>query len=298
MSTETGTGLSGEVSKDPATPGANTYLNTNANTNTVALGGAAAWFRDLLAAEWIKFRSVRSTYWALLCAVVPSVLVGILIAQNVRSNWAFLSSRPDFHFDALGTSFDGFEFSQLVMGVLGVLVISSEYSSGLIRATFAAAPRRRTVLAAKTVVIGAVALLSGEILALAAFFPVQAIMHGVGAGLSISSPGALRAVLAAGFYLAVIALIGLALGVLLRHTAGAIAAVFGLVFILPGVISAFPQPWDDRIGKFLPTNCIGQLISQQSHSNDLSRPWSFVVLVAYPAVLLGIANYVLRRRDA
>ena len=268
------------------------------NTPPAPLGGPVNRFLDLLAAEWIKFRSVRSTYWALLCAAVPSILVGILIAQNNRSDWAHLKTHPGFDFDPLATSFDGFEFSQLVMGVLGVLVISSEYSSGLIRSTFAAVPQRRAVLAAKTVMIGVFTLVCGEILALAAFFPVQAIMHGVGAGLSLSSPGALRAVLAAGFYLAVLALIGLACGVLLRHTAGAICAVFGLVFILPGVVSAFPAPWKDRIGKFLPTNCVGQLISQHGHPSALSRPWALAMLVAYPALLLAIAAYTLRRRDA
>lgn len=266
--------------------------------DAVPPGDAWTRSRDLLAAEWIKFRSVRSTYWALLSAIVPSLLVGILIAQDVRSHWTTLNAQPDFHFDALGTSFDGFEFSQLIMGLLGVLVISSEYSSGLIRSTFAATPRRGMVLAAKAAVIGAVALVTGEVLAFAAFFTVQAIMHGVGAGVSISSPGALRAVLSAGSYLAVVALMGLALGALLRHTAGAIATVFGLLFVLPGVISAFPQPWNERIGRFMPTNCLGQLVSEQTHPAALSRPWSFVVLVAYPVLLLGIARYVLRRRDA
>ncbi len=270
-----------------------------ASTNAdAALGGPPARFRDLVAAEWIKFRSVRSTYWVALCAIVPALLVGILIAQDVSSNWARLSAQPGFHFDALATSFDGFEFSQLIVGVLGVLVISAEYSSGLIRSTLAATPQRGAVLLAKMAVIGGAALLFGEALAFTAFFPVQAIMHGVGAGVSIGSPGALRAILVAGFYLAVLALIGLAFGTLLRHTAGAIAAVFGLVFLLPGVISAFPSPWNDRIGKFLPTDCIGQLISQQGHPNDLSRPWSFVVLISYPVALLALANYALRRRDA
>ena len=277
--------------------GAGSGTGTLTGSNT-PLGGPPARFLDLLAAEWIKFRSVRSTYWALLFAAVPSILVGILIAKNVSSNWANLSVHPDFKFDALASSFDGFEFSQLVMGVLGVLVISAEYSSGLIRPTFAATPQRRAVLAAKTVLIGMLALLCGEILSFAVFFPVQAIMHEVGAGVSLGSPGALRAVLIAGFYLAVLALTGLAFGVLLRHTAWAICAVFGLVFILPGVVSAFPAPWGDRIGKFLPTDCLGQLISQQPHANDLSRPWSFVMIVAYPAVLLALADSVLRRRDA
>jgi len=291
MSTATATEAMGAGSG----AGRETVTLTGSNT---PLGGPPARFLDLLAAEWIKFRSVRSTYWALLFAAVPSILVGILIAQNVSSNWANLIVHPDFKFDALASSFDGFEFSQLVMGVLGVLVISAEYSSGLIRSTFAATPQRRAVLAAKTVMIGVLALLCGEILSFSVFFPVQAIMHKVGVGVSLGSPGALRAVLIAGFYLAVLALIGLAFGVLLRHTAWAICAVFGLVFILPGVVSAFPAPWGDRIGKFLPTDCLGQLISQQPHANDLSRPWSFVMIVAYPVVLLALANYVLRRRDA
>lgn len=293
MSTATTTSATGAENGAGAGPGIHTLTGSD-----TPLGGPPARFLDLLAAEWIKFRSVRSSYWALLLAAVPSILVGILIAQNVSSNWANLITHPDFKFDSLASSFDGFEFSQLVMGVLGVLVISAEYSSGLIRSTFAATPQRPAVLAAKTLLIGAVALLCGEILAFGVFFPVQAIMHHVGVGLSIGSPGALRAVLVAGFYLAVLALIGLAFGVLLRHTAWAICAVFGLVFILPGVISAFPAPWGDRIGKFLPTDCLGQLISQQPHANDLSRPWSFVMLVAYPVALLALANYVLRRRDA
>jgi len=261
-------------------------------------GAPAARFADLLAAEWIKFRSVRSSYWALLLAAVPSVLVGILIAQNVSSNWTQLNAQKDFHFEALASSFDGFQFSQLVIGVLGVLVISSEYTSGLIRTTLAAVPHRHAVLGAKAAVLGIIALVSGEILAFVAFFSVQAILHGVGIGLSITDSGALRAVLSAGFYLAVIGLVGLALGALLRHSAGAIAALFGLVFVLPGVISAFPAPWKTRIGKFLPTNLAGQLISQQPHPDLLSRSWSFAVLLAYPVVLLVLAGYALKHRDA
>ena len=255
-------------------------------------------FADLLAAEWIKFRSVRSSYWALLCAAVPSILVGILIAQNTVSDWNNLIQHKEFHFDPLVYSFDGFQFSQLAVGVLGVLVISSEYASGLIRTTLAAVPHRRVVLAAKAVVLGAIALIGGQLLAFSAFFPVQAILHGIGKGLSITNPGALRATTAAGLYLAVIALIGLALGALVRHTAAGIAALFGLIFLLPGVISAFPAPWSDRIGKFMPTNLAAQLISQQPHAAMFSRPWSLMVLVLYPVILLLAAGYALERRDA
>ena len=262
-----------------------------------ALGGPPAWFRDLVVSEWIKFRSVRSTYWVLLLAAVPSVLVGILISQNIESDWSRLSAKG-FDVDPLLTSFRGFDFGQLVFGALGVLVISSEYSTGLIRTTLAAVPQRRAVLAAKSVVLGAVALVFGELLAFIAFFSAQAFLHGIGRGLSISSPGALRGVLCAGFGMAVIGLVGTAFGTLLRSPAGAISAMFGLVFILPAAVSGFPSPWNTRIGKFLPSADIGQLLSQNADSSLLSRPWSFVVLVAYPVVFLGLAAYFIKRRDA
>ena len=262
-----------------------------------ALGGPPAWFRDLVAAEWIKFRSVRSTYWVLLLAAVPSILIGILISQNIASDWAWLSARG-FDFDNLLVSFRGFQFGQLVFGALGVLVISSEYSTGLIRTTFAAVPQRRAVLAAKSAVLGTVALVFGELFAFIAFFASQAFLHGIGRGQSITDPGALRAVLCAGFAMAVIALIGTAFGALLRSPAGAISAMFGLVFILPGAVSGFPSPWNDRIGKFLPSIDIAQLVSRHAEASMLSRPWSFVVLVAYPVVLMGLAAYFLKRRDA
>jgi len=262
-----------------------------------ALGGPQAWFRDLVAAEWIKFRSVRSSYWVLLLAAVPSLAVGILISQSIESDWARLSTK-NFDFDNLLVSFRGFQFGQLVFGALGVLVIGSEYSTGLIRTTFAAVPQRRAILAAKATVLGTVALVVGELLAFIAFFASQAFLHGIGRGQSITSPGALRAVLCAGFAMAVIALIGTALGALLRSPAGAISALFGLVFILPGAVSGFPSPWNDRIGKFLPDATIAQLLRQNADPSMLSRPWSFVVLVAYPVVFMGLAAYYLKRRDA
>jgi len=262
-----------------------------------ALGGPQAWFRDLVAAEWIKFRSVRSSYWVLLLAAVPSLAVGILISQSIESDWARLSTK-NFDFDNLLVSFRGFQFGQLVFGALGVLVIGSEYSTGLIRTTFAAVPQRRAILAAKATVLGTVALVVGELLAFIAFFASQAFLHGIGRGQSITSPRALRAVLCAGFAMAVIALIGTALGALLRSPAGAISALFGLVFILPGAVSGFPSPWNDRIGKFLPDATIAQLLRQNADPSMLSRPWSFVVLVAYPVVFMGLAAYYLKRRDA
>jgi ABC-type transport system involved in multi-copper enzyme maturation permease subunit len=262
-----------------------------------ALGGPPSWLRDLLAAEWIKFRSVRSSYWVLLLAAVPCLLIGPLISQNIESDWARLNARG-FGFDQYAVSFRGFQFGLLVFGALGVLVISSEYSTGLIRTTFAAVPQRRAVLAAKAAVLGAVALVVGELLAFAAFFASQAFLNDIGRGHSISDPGALRAVLCAGLSMAVIGLVGVGTGALLRSPAGAISALFGVVFILPGAISGFPAPWNTRIGKFLPTNAIAQLINQNTDPMMLPRPWAFVIMIAYPAAFLGLAAYLLKRRDA
>jgi ABC-2 type transport system permease protein len=186
----------------------------------------------------------------------------------------------------------------LAITSLGVLVISSEYSSGLIRTTFSAAPKRRAVLVAKAAVFGAVALVVGEVLSFGCFWLGQAILSGKHLGISISDPGALRAALAAGFYLFVTGIIGLGLGALLRSTAGAIASAIGLLFLLPQVVAALPSPWRVDIGKFLPENLIAQLTSSDPSSKLLSPGWCWVVLIAYPVAFLGTGAYVISRRDA
>lgn len=264
----------------------------------LAAAGPAAWFRDLIRSEWIKFRATRSTYYSLAGLVLIGCGVGTLIAQAVNARWHILTQSERASFDPLNVAFRGFDLGQLIIGALGVLVISTEYSSGLIRTTFATAPQRRSVLAAKAAVIGAVALVVGEIAAFATFFITQDLLRPTGRSLSIGSPGALRSVTVLGFYMAVVALIGLALGALIRHTAGAISALFALVFLLSGIVSALPQPWDYRIGEWLPNNLAGQLISLHDDPDFLSRPASLAVMIAYPIVLLTAAAWRLARSDA
>lgn len=260
-------------------------------------GSRAARARDLLSAEWIKTRTVRATYWTLLATAVAAITVGVLIAHQVASVWAQLPPDQRAGFDPLATSFRGFALAQLTMATLGVLAISSEYSTGLIRTTFAAVPQRRAVLAAKAAVTGAIALAVGELIAFISFEIVQAILAGTHAGVPLSDPAALRAITAAGLYLLVVVLIGAGLGTLIRHTAGAIAAAFGLLFLLPQMISVLPSPWDTNIGKFLPANAITQLTQAHPSTEGLSTPWALAVLVAYPAATLICAGYVLHRRD-
>lgn len=264
----------------------------------LAAAGPAKWFRDLIRAEWTKFRATRSTYYSLAGLVLVGCGVGTLIAQAVNARWNVMNAAERASFDPLNSAFRGFDLGQLIIGALGVLMISTEYSTGLIRTTFAAAAQRRSILAAKAVVIGAVALVVGETAAFATFFVAQDLLQPTGRSLSIGAPGALRSVTALGFYLTVVALIGLALGVLIRHTAGAISALFALVFLMPGIISALPQPWNHRIGEWLPDNLAGQLISLHGDPDFLSRPASLAVLIAYPVVLLAAAAWRLTRSDA
>ena len=252
----------------------------------------------LLASEWIKIRSVRSTYWAMLLSIVAVIVLDVLIARHFVTSWDTLPASEKASFDPLDVVFNGFGFAQLAITSLGVLVISSEYSSGLIRTTFSAAPRRRAVLMAKAAVFGTVALVIGEVLSFGCFWLGQAILSGKHLGISISDPGALRAVLAAGCYLFVAGIIGLGLGALLRSTAGAVASAIGLLFLLPQVVGALPSPWRFDIGKFLPGNLISQLTSSDPSSKLLTPGWCWVVLIAYPVVFLAAGAYVITRRDA
>jgi ABC-2 type transport system permease protein len=259
---------------------------------------AATRARDLLVSEWTKLRSVRSTYLALLGAAAFAVGVGLFSAATVRTSHLDWTT-----FDPVNTSLSGLLFVQLVFGVFGALAITSEYATGMIRTTFAAVPRRRAVLAAKATVTGAAGLVAGEVISFAAFFGGQLVLsgkHSSGRQLSVTlaDPGVLRAVAGAGFYLFIVTLVGLGLGAIIRHTAGAIAAV-GLIFIQALIVNAvFPEP-DSRAGHYV-LLWAGQSISSiRAHvTNYPSVPSAFAVCVAYAAVLLATAGFLVTRRDA
>jgi hypothetical protein len=253
---------------------------------------------NLLASEWIKIRSVRSTYWTLLGSAFAAILIGVLVARHYVTSWDTFTPRERAAFDPIDTSFRGFGFAQLGIAALGVLAITSEYTTGLIRITLSAEPRRRALLAAKALVFGVMAFLTGLVLSFTCFWIGQAILHGKHLGVSLSDPAALRAVLAAAFYLLVAGLIGLGLGAVLRYTAGAVAAAIGLLFLLPEVVSALPTPWREDIGKFLPENMIAQLVATHPSTSGLPVGWCWAMLAAYPAVLLAAGAYLISRRDA
>ena len=254
--------------------------------------------RYVLASEWIKLRSVRSTGLTLLFAAVAAVGIGYLVTHADATHWATMTAAARAAFDPVSDSFSGLGLAQLAFGVIGVLAISSEYATGLIRTTFAAVPRRRAVLAAKAAIVGVVGLLAGELIAFATFFAGQWALSARHLDVTLAHPGALRGVLAAGFYLAVMAWVGLGLGALIRHTAGAITAMTGVVFLLPTIIHALPAPWDVRIGRYTLDQAAQQMIAQHPHAGYFSAGPSFLIVVAYAVAAITAAALVITRRDA
>lgn len=249
--------------------------------------------RDVLASEWTKLWSVRSTYWTLLVAVVTPIAISALVAVTLANAPGQGSQRVD----PLEAGFISLEYAVLAVGVLGVLAFSTEYSTGLIRTTFSAVPRRRPVLAAKAAVIGAVTLVAGELVAFVSFALVQAVLSGHHLSVSLSRPGVPGAVAADGLLLFVVAMMGVGLGSIVRHTAGSIAALVGLIF-LPAILALLPAPWGGRVGRFTLLEAAHQVTALHPATNLFAPALSLLVLLAWPALTLLVAALLITRRDA
>lgn len=247
---------------------------------------------DVLASEWTKTRSVKSTYWLLLIAAVTAVGGSLVVALSAQS------SHKPAPLDPVASIFLAWlEYPILAVGILGVLSLTSEYTTGQIRTTFAAVPQRLAVLAAKVSVTGILALAFGEALAFASFLLSEAILAGHHGATSLSHPGVPGEVLAAGFFVCAIAVLGLALGAIIRSTAGAVIALPAVIY-LPLILLTLPHPWNHAIGKYTLLMAGYQLVSEHAHSGLLSRPLSLVVVAAWPAVALLAAGILIRKRDA
>jgi len=254
--------------------------------------------RAALASETTKLRSVRSTVWTLVVTVVATVGIGALITTARVSRWNELSPRERLSLDPTTVSLRGVFLAQLAIGVLGVLVISSEYSTGMIRTTLAAVPRRALVLFAKAVTFTIVAFIVTTAACFVAFLIGQSILSSKHADVALSDPGVLRAVLGAATYLTLVGLLGLGLGTLLRRTAGAIATLFGLVLVLPALTEALPSPWDTDVGKLLPINAGRALFAVRPSTDLLSPGQGLLVLLVTVGAVLALATVALTRRDA
>ena len=264
--------------------------------------GRHAGFANLLRAEWTKIRSVRSTVWTLVIFVVVCIGFTALITWLTETHWYGPKAAPrDLRAIAdpvgfiLGT---GVGLGQLAIAVLGVLVITSEYSTGVIRASLLAVPRRLPVLAAKAVVFAVLLLVVTEIVAFCSFFVGSAILH-AHVQVSLSGPGVTRAVIGAGLYLTVLGLLALAIGTMIRHTAGAISTIIGVVFVLPILSGLLPSSWGAHINAYLPEQAGTLITHTQEQSGDLLSPWQgFGVLCIWTVLALAAAAYLLEHRDA
>ncbi len=254
---------------------------------------------DVLRSEWTRLRTVRSTYWTLLGAAVTMVGLAAVISSVEIAQFDKLPAAEKATFNPVTISLAGAGLAQLAIGVLGVLIITNEYASGMIRTTFSATPQRITVLAAKAAVFAFVTFIVTTFAAFAAFFVGQAILSGKNLGISVGAPGAVRSIVGTGLYLSVLGLLALGLGTLLRKTAGAIAALFAILLIVPVIVSLLPSSVNG-IQKYLPSNAGQEIVFGSGQSTgDVLSPWvGFGVFCLYALATLAIAAAVLVRRDA
>ncbi|MER6978181.1 ABC transporter permease [Streptomyces carpinensis] len=258
-------------------------------------------FGSLMLSEWTKIRSVRSTVWSLAILVVLTLVFTALFMEMGIANWdkTDAAQRAEMRLDPTGTILgSGILLSQLAVCVLGVMAIATEYSTGMIRASLLAVPRRVPVLAAKGTVFALLVLAVGELTAFGSFFIGAPILHGK-APVAIGDPGVLRAVVGCGLYLALLGLFALAVGAIIRHTAASITVVIGFVLVITPMAGLLPGSVGDRIHAWLPTQAGFMITQQHSRAGDLLGPWQGLgVLALWTAVLLAVAAVQLRRRDA
>jgi hypothetical protein len=259
-------------------------------------------FGGLLLAEWTKIRTVRSTVWTLIMFVVLTIGLTAGLTALVVGSWNRPESRDgqvQIIADPVGFILgSGLGLGQLTICVLGVLVITTEYSTGVIRASLLAVPRRIPMLIAKLVVFAALVIVLAELVAFGSFLAGSALLHSK-VPVSLSDAGVTRAVVGAGLYLTVLGLFAVGIGALIRHTAGAIATVIGVVLVLPIITNFLPGSWGDHINSYLPEQAGAMVFQTHQQAGQVLSSWQgFGVFCAWTAVLLGVAGYLLIRRDA
>ena len=250
------------------------------------------------ASEWTKLHSLRSTRWSLAIAVLLTIALPVIFSAVTSSHWGSMSphERADRH--PLDIALAGVNASQLAIAVLGVLVITGEYSTGMIRASFTAVPKRLPVLWAKTGVFAVVAFVLALPSVLIAFFASQAILsrHHI-LQISFSHPGVTRSVIGGAVYLMLVGIFALGIGSIVRNTAGGIATFAGIFFVIPPLLLILPASWHDAVSKYLPSEAGRQMFSLTHDANSLAPGPGALLFVGYCALSLVIAAVLLVRRD-
>jgi ABC-2 type transport system permease protein len=253
----------------------------------------------VLVSEFTKFRTVRSTVWTLLVAVVLMIGISALFSAVTASQYHTFDAADRATFNPVSISLSGMMFAVVAFGVLGVLMISGEYSTGMIRSSLTAVPRRLPVLWGKLAVFAGVIFSISLVASFICFFLGQALLDSHHLGVSIAAPGALRSIIGAALYGTVAGMIGVALGALFRNTAAGIATFAGVFFVIPPLTGLLPASISDHLSQYLPSYA-GDAVwgGARSVTNALS-PWTgFAVLCGYAVVVIAAAALRLRRADA
>ncbi|MFZ0487460.1 MAG: hypothetical protein WAL83_10700 [Arenicellales bacterium] len=261
-------------------------------TLTHAGGGG---FGDVVRSEWIKLSSLRSSRWALVIFPITSIIFGIVIGQQSSAEWINPTAETIATWDPTNYALAGLIPGYLVLPVMGLMMMTSEFVYGEIKVTLTAVPRRAVVLAAKAVVVAASAFALSVTTAFATFFPAQMAMNSAAPHATLGQPGVLRALVLSGAFLALLALIGLATGTVIRHTGGAVAVYFAFVLVVPDLLLALPG----QIWRFGAVAILGNSVSATNLQPEFLSPWGgFAVGAGYAAAAMLLALSLLRRRDA
>jgi len=252
----------------------------------------------VILSEWTKLHSLRSTRWSLFAAVILTIGLPAIFAAVTSSHWGSMAPHERANRHPLDIALAGVNLSQLAIGVLGVLVITGEYATGMIRASFTAVPKRLPVLWAKIVVFAVVSFVLMLPSVLIAFWASQAILskHDI-LQTSLSAPGVTRAVIGGAVYLMLFGVFCMALGAIVRNTAGAIATFVAVFFVIPPLLNVFPTSWQNAINPWIP-NSAGRSIFQLTHgTHSLSPAGGLAVFLGYIAFTVAVAAVLLVRRD-
>ncbi|WP_407110251.1 ABC transporter permease [Streptomyces sp. DSM 116494] len=272
----------------------------SASTAGVRTGTAdRATFAHCLHAEWIKIRTMRSTLYIVLGTLVLCIGLAALNGTSAGGEYAGLSAADRASFDPLATGLRGYLLAQIALGLMGALVITSEYGARTITGTLTAVPKRTRVLAAKAVTLMAVALPVGLLVSLGGFLVGQAALEGAGAPhVALSAAESLRGIWGGALYLTLAALFGLAVGTVIRSTTATVTTLFGVLLIVQAFAPALPGTFGDRMTKYWPPMAGGQIITGY-RDPELLAPWpGLAVMAGCVTVLLAVAFAAFRKRDA
>jgi ABC-2 type transport system permease protein len=253
--------------------------------------------RRIALSEWTKLRSVRSSRWALAATLLFIVGIGLIACVVIAADWPHTSLHDRAGFHALTATLAGVNLAQLSLGALGVLVITAEYSTGMIRSTFSAVPKRLPVLWGKAVVFGTAIFVVSLPAVFIVFFAGQAILSAQHINIGISDPDVLRALFGAALFLTVMGIFGLGLGAIVRSTAGGIGLLAGIVFVLPPLLNLLPASAANSISPYLPSNAGGAVWTVNPSPHTLAPGTGLAVFVAYAALSIAIAAVLVTRRN-